>query len=74
MSGPVFGSFLFKAGGFLLPFLVCGVAMAVAGLMSVFAIREVVSLVKNVEDEKKLSMKELLFIPSFIAGIIQYCL
>ena len=31
--GPVFGSWLFSVGGFLLPFLVCGSSLLVTGLL-----------------------------------------
>ena len=36
--GPVFGSWLFSVGGFLLPFLVCGSSLLVTGMLKVKAI------------------------------------
>ena len=32
--GPVFGSWLFSVGGFLLPFLVCGSSLLVTGMLN----------------------------------------
>ena len=35
MTGPVIGSVLYDAGGFITPFLVIGAAIAVMGLLSI---------------------------------------
>ena len=72
MSGPVLGSFLFDAGGFLLPFLVCGICMMITGIVAVFSIRKVVTLAEDMEQTKELSIRKLLSIPGVIAGISFY--
>ena len=58
--GPMIGSFLYEYGGFVLPFLVCGGAILVTGVISLVTCH---NLIKEAESEKSPSSKSSSMLP-----------
>ena len=50
MLGPTFGAFLYQAGGFILPFIICGTLCLITGLVTIFVLPNENDLAKDEEE------------------------
>ena len=50
MLGPTLGAFLYEAGGFVLPFVICGTLCLITGLVTIFVLPNENNLAKHEEE------------------------